>query len=294
MIVDAAYEAYQDAGIEDPQQQIEAVFCGARIPSQGHGRGRRRAQALRPAGEHGRRTTAPPAPTRSATASSRSPAGCTTRCWSSASTSRRTAASPARASQSPGVRGLPATPGRLVLALRRAVLRDLRRRARGPREDRRQEPPQRHARAEVDAEARDHGRGRAERAHHLVAVRPLRLRRAVRRRRRRDHHAPRAGQELPRRLRAGARRSRIALAPNPQEDPDFDFLRWKPTDYAAQQVYAQAGITNPRKEIHVAQVHDCFTLTELLAYEDLGLLREGRGQGAHRAAARSSSAASCR
>src|SRR5262249_34225008 len=61
----------------------------------------------------------------------------------------------------------------------------------------------------------------------------------------------------------------IALAPNPQEDPSFDFLRWKATEMAARQVYAQAGITNPREEIHVAQVHDCFTLTELLAYEDL-------------------------
>src|SRR5690242_10415052 len=33
MIVDAAYEAYQDAGIENPQKQIEAVFCGAQYPS---------------------------------------------------------------------------------------------------------------------------------------------------------------------------------------------------------------------------------------------------------------------
>lgn len=67
----------------------------------------------------------------------------------------------------------------------------------------------------------------------------------------------------------------IALAPNPQEDPDFDFLRWKATEYAAEQVYKQAGITNPRKEISVAQVHDCFTLTELLAYEDLGFCEKG-------------------
>ena len=29
MIVDAAYEAYQDAGIERPQEQIEAVFTGS-------------------------------------------------------------------------------------------------------------------------------------------------------------------------------------------------------------------------------------------------------------------------
>ena len=67
----------------------------------------------------------------------------------------------------------------------------------------------------------------------------------------------------------------IALAPNPQNDPSFDFLRWKPTVYAARQAYEQAGITQPRKEIDLAQVHDCFTLTELLAYEDLGFCEKG-------------------
>ncbi len=41
------------------------------------------------------------------------------------------------------------------------------------------------------------------------------------------------------------------------------------------QAYAQAGITNPIKEIDVAQVHDCFTLTELLTYEDLGFCEKG-------------------
>ena len=67
----------------------------------------------------------------------------------------------------------------------------------------------------------------------------------------------------------------IALAENPQSDPSFDFLRWKPTVYAAQQAYKQAGITNPFKEIDIAQVHDCFTLTELLTYEDLGFCEKG-------------------
>src|SRR6266446_308881 len=35
MIVEAAYEAYADAGIDNPQKQIEAVFCGAQYPSKG-------------------------------------------------------------------------------------------------------------------------------------------------------------------------------------------------------------------------------------------------------------------
>jgi acetyl-CoA C-acetyltransferase len=67
----------------------------------------------------------------------------------------------------------------------------------------------------------------------------------------------------------------IALEANPQNDPSFDFLRWKPTVAAAQQAYAQAGITKPFEQLDIAQVHDCFTLTELLTYEDLGLCEKG-------------------
>jgi acetyl-CoA C-acetyltransferase len=67
----------------------------------------------------------------------------------------------------------------------------------------------------------------------------------------------------------------IAMTPNPQSDPEFDFLRWKATEAAARQAYAQAGITEPFDQIHVAQVHDCFTMTELLAYEDLGFIEKG-------------------
>jgi len=67
----------------------------------------------------------------------------------------------------------------------------------------------------------------------------------------------------------------IALSANPQTDPHFDFLAWKPTIAAAKDVYAQAGISNPFKEIHLAQLHDCFTMTELLSYEDLGFIEKG-------------------
>ena len=35
MIVEAAFEAYADAGLENPQQQLDAVFCGALYPSRG-------------------------------------------------------------------------------------------------------------------------------------------------------------------------------------------------------------------------------------------------------------------
>jgi len=67
----------------------------------------------------------------------------------------------------------------------------------------------------------------------------------------------------------------VIAGPNPQKDPENDFLSWKPTGWAAADVYAQAGITKPFDEIDVAQVHDCFTLTELLTYEDLGFIEKG-------------------
>jgi acetyl-CoA C-acetyltransferase len=41
-------------------------------------------------------------------------------------------------------------------------------------------------------------------------------------------------------------------------------------------VYEQAGIQNPREEISLAEVHDCFTTHELILYEDLGFSPRGK------------------
>ncbi len=67
----------------------------------------------------------------------------------------------------------------------------------------------------------------------------------------------------------------VACSEHPQRDPTFDFLGWKPTQVAARDAYAMAGISDPFKEIDVVQLHDCFTLTEMLSYEDLGLCERG-------------------
>lgn len=67
----------------------------------------------------------------------------------------------------------------------------------------------------------------------------------------------------------------VIAGPNPQKDPGNDFLSWKPTGQAAADAYRQAGLDDPRRQIQVAQVHDCFTLTELLSYEDLGFCAKG-------------------
>jgi hypothetical protein len=44
---------------------------------------------------------------------------------------------------------------------------------------------------------------------------------------------------------------------------------------AAADAYQQAGVTNPRAELAMAEVHDCFTPTELVLMEDLGFAERG-------------------
>jgi len=47
------------------------------------------------------------------------------------------------------------------------------------------------------------------------------------------------------------------------------------TRKAAERAYAEAGIAKPRKELDLVEVHDCFSVTELILMEDLGLSAEG-------------------
>jgi acetyl-CoA C-acetyltransferase len=47
------------------------------------------------------------------------------------------------------------------------------------------------------------------------------------------------------------------------------------TRIAAKKAYAEAGITRPREQISMTEVHDCFSITELVTMEDLFLSEEG-------------------
>ena len=58
-------------------------------------------------------------------------------------------------------------------------------------------------------------------------------------------------------------------------DPDFDYTHFPECEWAAKDAYAQAGITDPRSELAMAEVHDCFTPTELVLMEDLGFSARG-------------------
>ena len=46
-------------------------------------------------------------------------------------------------------------------------------------------------------------------------------------------------------------------------------------EQASQQAYEMAGVT--AKDVKVADVHDCFTIAEIMAYEDLGFCGKGEG-----------------
>src|SRR5205085_1663548 len=58
-------------------------------------------------------------------------------------------------------------------------------------------------------------------------------------------------------------------------DPDYDYTTFNEVVASAADAYAQAGIKEPRQELAMAEVHDCFTPTELVLMEDLGFAARG-------------------
>jgi len=59
------------------------------------------------------------------------------------------------------------------------------------------------------------------------------------------------------------------------QDPSYDYTHFPEVADSAADAYAQAGITDPRHELAMAEVHDCFTPTELVLMEDLGFCERG-------------------
>jgi len=57
--------------------------------------------------------------------------------------------------------------------------------------------------------------------------------------------------------------------------PEYDYTNFPEIAATAKDAYAQAGITDPRRELALAEVHDCFTITELVLMEDLGFSERG-------------------
>jgi acetyl-CoA C-acetyltransferase len=58
-------------------------------------------------------------------------------------------------------------------------------------------------------------------------------------------------------------------------DPSYDYTHFPEVEASVRDAYAQAGITDPRNQLAMAEVHDCFTPTELVLMEELGFSERG-------------------
>ncbi|KQT35316.1 acetyl-CoA acetyltransferase [Sphingomonas sp. Leaf412] len=56
---------------------------------------------------------------------------------------------------------------------------------------------------------------------------------------------------------------------------DWDGSHVRNTRNAAKRAYAEAGIADPRRDLSMIEVHDCFSITEFVTMEDLGISPEG-------------------
>ncbi|MBE0415828.1 MAG: acetyl-CoA acetyltransferase [Dehalococcoidia bacterium] len=71
----------------------------------------------------------------------------------------------------------------------------------------------------------------------------------------------------------------IAAGPGDhQRKDDYDMIHWEETVRAAKRAYEEAGIKDPFKDLSMVELHDCFSITELVTYEDLGLCPRGKAR----------------
>ena len=57
----------------------------------------------------------------------------------------------------------------------------------------------------------------------------------------------------------------------------WDGDRIPSTEICGQRAYEEAGIDDPVHELSLVALHDCFSITELVTYEDLRLSERGKG-----------------
>lgn len=69
----------------------------------------------------------------------------------------------------------------------------------------------------------------------------------------------------------------IASTGKEEYTADYDFTNIEAAGESARRAYKEAGITDPVKEIDAIAVHDCFTITEIILCEELGLSSRGEG-----------------
>jgi acetyl-CoA C-acetyltransferase len=57
---------------------------------------------------------------------------------------------------------------------------------------------------------------------------------------------------------------------------EWDGEHFVTTSICSKKAYEEAGITDPRQEISMMELHDCFSITELVTYEDLHISERGK------------------
>jgi acetyl-CoA C-acetyltransferase len=73
----------------------------------------------------------------------------------------------------------------------------------------------------------------------------------------------------------------LQIAVSPEEE--YRFQEWDGTHVETTyrcgiRAYKEAGINKPREELSMMEVHDCFSITELVTYEDLQISKRGRAK----------------
>lgn len=73
----------------------------------------------------------------------------------------------------------------------------------------------------------------------------------------------------------------IQVAADSSEDllySSYDYTHIESSTRAAAKAYQEAGIKNPREEIDMMEIHDCFSITEMVTYEDLMISPRGKAK----------------
>jgi acetyl-CoA C-acetyltransferase len=73
----------------------------------------------------------------------------------------------------------------------------------------------------------------------------------------------------------------IAVSASPRDGligTNYKFTQSEENLRCSKMAYDRAGIKEPIKELSIAEVHDCFTITELTIYEDLGWCPRGKAK----------------
>jgi len=73
----------------------------------------------------------------------------------------------------------------------------------------------------------------------------------------------------------------LQIAVSPEEE--YRYQQWDGTHVETTyrcgvNAYKEAGVKNPREEINMMEVHDCFSITELVTYEDLQISPRGKAK----------------